>query len=231
VQGLAGLLPTAAWHALVRAGRPRNWSRDEQLLRQGDDGAYVLLLTSGRVKITRFEQDGRQLLLAIRGPGEALGEISALDGSTRTATVTALGACVTYVLPAAQFQRVVRDFEAVDVVLRHILARLREGEEIRADLAHLSAGQRLARILLRLSTAAGHDRTGQASAQFSLDLGLSQEELGLAAGLSRSAVAAELGRLREQGLVSTGRRRLVLLDVDRLRRSAEEGSAGTPRGR
>jgi CRP/FNR family transcriptional regulator, cyclic AMP receptor protein len=226
MQGLAGLLPTSVWNALVRAGRPRSWSRDDQLLRQGDDGEYVLLLTAGRVKITRFEEDGRQLLLSIRGPGEALGEISALDGSVRTATVTALGVCVTYVLSATQFRRVVREFEVVDVVLRHILARLREGEEIRADLAHLGAGQRLTRILLRLGAAAGHEGTGEGSSPLTLDLGLSQEELGLAAGLSRSAVAAELGRLRDHGLVRTGRRRVVLLDIDGLRRSAGNGLGG-----
>jgi CRP/FNR family transcriptional regulator, cyclic AMP receptor protein len=218
MQGLAAVLPEGAWRALLDAGRERRFDSGELLLRQGDEGAFVLLLSVGRVKITRVESDGRRLLLAVRGPGEALGELSAWDGSSRTATVAALGPCLAHALPAHRFCQLVRQYAPDEVLLRHVFARLREGEDIRADLAHLGAGQRLARILLRLAATVGS--VGGTSS--SLDLGLSQEELGLAAGLSRSAVAAELGRFRDRGLVSTGRRRVVLLDVFGLRRLADE---------
>jgi CRP-like cAMP-binding protein len=87
------------------------------------------------------------------------------------------------------------------------MARIREGEEWRAELATLAAGPRLARTLMRLA-APGPDG--------SADVGLDQAELGQAAGLSRSTVAAELARLREQGVVVTVRRRVIIANLSRL---------------
>jgi len=54
-------------------------------VRQGDPGTHVLLPTAGIVKVTRFEPNGEELLLALRGPGEAIGEIAVLDGTERSA--------------------------------------------------------------------------------------------------------------------------------------------------
>jgi CRP/FNR family cyclic AMP-dependent transcriptional regulator len=228
MEGLAAVLPTTVWQTLLRAGRPQRYSRDEQLLRQGDDGTHVLLLTAGRVKVTRHEADGRELLLAVRGPGEALGEISAWDGSARSATVTALEACLTYILTAAQFRIVLDSSDSGKLLLRHVVSRLRESEDSRADLADLPAPHRIVRTLLRLgASAASTHRHGLKDAEkpVTIDLGLSQEELARAAGLSRSALAAELARLRRCGLVSTGRQRIVLLDVAGLSRLARHPGA------
>jgi CRP/FNR family cyclic AMP-dependent transcriptional regulator len=99
-------------------------------------------------------------------------------------------------------------------LFRQVMARIREGEEWRADLAVLPAGPRLARTLIRLAIP-GPDG--------SADVILDQAELGLAAGLSRSTVAAELGRLRKRGVVVTARRRIVITDLPGLQNVAESG--------
>ena len=178
-------------------------------MRQGDDGSYVLLLASGWVKVSRLEPDGREMLLALRGPGEALGEISAWDDSRRSATVAALGPCVAYVLSGAQFRRTVHELGAAEVFLRHVMKRLREGEDIRAELVGLSAMARVAHILVRLASSMNADT----DMPLTLDVGLSQEEMARAVGLSRSAFAAELAKLRRRGLVSTSREQVVLHDL------------------
>jgi CRP/FNR family transcriptional regulator, cyclic AMP receptor protein len=56
-----------------------------------------------------------------------------------------------------------------------------------------------------------------------VDVGLDQTEVGQAAGLSRSTVAVELARLRQQGVIATGRRRIVITDMARLRALAGAG--------
>ncbi len=213
LQGLGSLLPIGAWHALQRDGAFRRYDAGAALLRQGEPGTHVLVLTAGRVKVTRVEPDGSELLLAIRGPGEVLGEIAVLDGATRSATVTALDSCLTYVLPAVKFRRIIDEFRLQDVLLGHVLARWREADDIRAELAELAASQRVVRTLIRFAVMAG----STTAAGRSVDVRLSQEELASATGLSRSAVAAELADLRKRGLVATARRRVVILDVDGLR--------------
>ncbi|MDB4873500.1 MAG: Crp/Fnr family transcriptional regulator [Massilia sp.] len=207
-QGLGALLPQEVWRALLAGGTVRRFDGGGVLMLQGDPGTHVLVLTAGHVKVTRVEPNGESLLLAVRGPGEVIGEVAVLDGTGRSASVIALDSCITYVLSAARFHRVVDEFRMEGVLLRHVLSRYREGEQVRAELAELSAGDCLARILLRLGAAIG----GTSPA-----LDLSQEELAAAAGLSRSAVAAELAELRRRGLVATGRRRLIICDLARLK--------------
>jgi len=201
-----------AWARLLSAGAPRFYERGAVLLRQGEPPAYVLPLVAGRVRVTLTSHDGSVLVLGIRAPGEILGDIAVLGGDRRSATVTAMDRCETRIIPAARFLLLVRSLGLERQLFGHVTARIREGEEWRADLAALPAGPRLARTLIRLSVP-GPDG--------SADVDLDQAELGQAAGLSRSTVAAELARLREEGVVATARRRIVITDLPRLHILAE----------
>ncbi|MQY09483.1 Crp/Fnr family transcriptional regulator [Actinomadura macrotermitis] len=214
LQGLGRLLPPQTWNKLLAEGAARRFSEGELLLRQGDAGTHVLLLTSGHIKVTRLEPDGEELLLAVRGPGEVIGELAVLDESTRSANVLALTQCITYVLAASRFRRILTEFDVEGMVLRHVIGRYREGEEVRAELAELPAEGRVARVLLRFASAVGGPRPV---------LCLSQDELAGAAGLSRAAFAAELGKLRERNVVATGRRRVTICDPARLRETLPSG--------
>ncbi|MBO0802138.1 MAG: Crp/Fnr family transcriptional regulator [Nocardiopsaceae bacterium] len=184
------------------------------MLRQGEPPTHVLALVAGRVKVFRTSCDGSILILGVRGPGEVLGEISILGGADRSATVVAVDLCEVRVVPAERFLFLVRSLGLQPQLLRHAMTRIREGEEWRAEIATLPAGPRLARTLLRLALP-GPD--GQA------DIGLDQAELGLAVGLSRSTVAVELARLREQGIIATSRRRIVITDRAQLSAAGKSG--------
>ena len=198
---------------LRAAGTGRRFAAGEVLLRQGDPPTHVLLLLSGRVKVSLTTPDG-QVLLAVRGPGELLGEMAVLGGDERSATVVAIEPCAAQVLEADRFRRLVRSAGLENELLRRAMRRIREGEAWRAETAALPAGPRVVRALLRLAVPGSGGP---------VDVGLGQSEIGQAVGLSRSVVAAELGRLREQGVVRTARRRIVITDPARLRAMAESG--------
>lgn len=213
VDGLAGVVSPEAWGSLVSAGAPRTYEPGSTMLRQGDTATHVLLLLAGRVRVSRVAADGTVLVLAVRGPGELLGEMAVLGDDDRSATVTAIDRCGTRSIPAARFVGLVRSLGLEGELLRHAMRRIREGEELRAELAALPAGQRIVHALMRLGVPL-------TDARVSVDVGLDQTELGQATGLSRSTVAAELARLREQGLIVTARRRIVVTDVRALRELA-----------
>ena len=195
--------------------RLRNAAARDVLLRQGDSPSHVLILVTGRVKVLRVSAEGSVLVLAVRGPGEILGDMSVLDGAGRSATVVAVDACETRVILAERFLLLVRSLGLEAQLLRHAMGRIREGEAWRAEQAALPAGPRIVRTLLRLTTPGPAEQ---------IDIGLDQTELGLAAGgLARSTVAAELAHLRDQGLIATRRRRIVITDLPGLRALAESG--------
>jgi CRP/FNR family transcriptional regulator, cyclic AMP receptor protein len=205
---------TEAWRRLVAAGAVRRFEPDMVLMRQGDPAAHVLMLVTGRVKVLRMSPDGDVLVLAVRGPGEILGDISVLGGEGRSATVIAVDRCETRLVSADRFLALVRTLGLEAELLRHAMGRIREGEAWRAEIAALPSGPRLVRTLLRLAAP---------GPELPIDIGLDQTELGQAAGLARSTVAVELARLREQGVIATGRRRVVITDIDGLRVLAGSG--------
>jgi CRP-like cAMP-binding protein len=155
--------------------------------------------------------DGNVVMLALRGPGEILGEMSVLGADDRSATVVAIERCESRIVLADRFLLLVRSLGLEEQFLQHAMSRIRESDAWRAELVTLPAGPRLARTLLRLAAVS-------ASA---MEIGLDQTELGQAVGLSRSTVAAELSRLREQGVIATGRRRVTITDLSRLRSLSE----------
>jgi CRP/FNR family transcriptional regulator, cyclic AMP receptor protein len=210
--GLGSLLPREAWQALLASGTVRRFEQGEVMMRQGEPGSYVFLLVAGRVKVARVDADGNELLLAVRAVADIVGELAVLGGQMRSATVTALVPCVTYVLSAAAFLRIVRERRVEEILLHYLIARQRESDDARAELAGLNALQRVGRVLLRFAAVVGGEQP---------DLGLSQEELAAAVGLSRASVAAALATLRQRGLVATRRRSLVIRDHARLRAEFE----------
>src|SRR5882724_5191293 len=74
--GVGAMLSPTTWRELLELGRARRYEQGAVLMRQGDQGDVVLALIRGRVKVFRSEPDGLELPLAVRYPGELLGEIA-----------------------------------------------------------------------------------------------------------------------------------------------------------
>ncbi|MFD0857326.1 Crp/Fnr family transcriptional regulator, partial [Actinomadura adrarensis] len=116
------------WERLHSAGREQRFGIGEVVLQQGAPASHVLLLVSGRVKVSLTLPDGEVLLLAVRGPGELLGEIAVLDGEGRSATVATIDPCVMRVLPAERFRALLQTAGMDAELLRQAMRRIREGE-------------------------------------------------------------------------------------------------------
>lgn len=219
--GFGGLLTDARWRRLLQEGRTRRFEEGAPIIRQGERESTVFLLAAGTVKVTMVRPDGSEVLISVRGAGEALGEMSALSGLPRTATVSASGGtCLTRVLTSAQFRLLVKSLDVERELWEHVVLRQTESDSLRAEMAALPARRRLAATLLRLATVMGSDTgptPGTGGRGVTLRLGLSQRELGESIGLSRAAVAAEYNRLRALRTIDTGREYVVIHDIERLR--------------
>jgi CRP/FNR family cyclic AMP-dependent transcriptional regulator len=218
--GVRPLVSDDVWASLTSSGSRRTYAAGEVLMSEGGAGTQVIVLIEGRVKVTRHESDGTEVLLAIRGAGEIIGEMAVLDETVASATVTALRSCATRRLPAREFIEFVRSHDLALPMVRYASARRRESDQIRIELSTLPVPRRLVRTLLRLMDAIGTpDEAG-----IVVDLGVPQEDLAHAIGASRSQVAACLAQLRERGVLKTSRRRVLIVDPEELR-SIDAGRA------
>jgi CRP/FNR family transcriptional regulator, cyclic AMP receptor protein len=205
--------------ALEALGTIRRYRPGRFVMLEGDRISHLLILREGRVKVTSTTPDGRELLLAVRGPGELIGELSALGDpdATCSAAVEAIDPLVAHVLPRNVFlDYIERHPAAFVVVARTIIERLKGADRRRMEFGSYDTPSRVARALVELAEKHGHPT----AAGIEIGLSLSQEELAGLITASRESVARSLTALRRRGLVSTARRSIVVHDLDGLRRFA-----------
>lgn len=204
--------------ALERVSRAKEFRRGAVLFRQAERTDSVVVLRTGRVKVSVDTAGGTEVVLAVRGPGALLGELSAIDREPRSATVTAIEDVAALALTLAAFEGYLMAHGRVSFLLMRTLAgKLRDADRKRIEFgAHDTTG----RVAARLVEMA--ERFGQ-STDDGLRIGLpfSQDELAGWTGASREAVSKALGVLRSAGEIRTSRMSVVVCDLDALRRRSE----------
>jgi CRP/FNR family transcriptional regulator, cyclic AMP receptor protein len=197
----------------------RTFSEGADLMFQDEFDERLLLLLTGRVKVTRATEDGHELLLAIRGTGDLIGELAFIDQRPHIATVTALEPVEALVLSGTRFRSYLEGTPRVAIVLTESVAsRLRESNAKWLQFAALDTLGRLAARIVELA-----DRYGEPSEDgIVIPMPISRDELASWTGASRAGVAQALQTMRELGWLTTEKRSLIVRNVDALRsRSAD----------
>src|ERR671920_2442360 len=216
-EGFMSELESAERAELEALGTVRRYARGDVLFHEGDDAGAVFVLLDGRVKAAQVS-DGREVILAFPGPGELLGELAAIDGRPRSGTVRAIDDVEALVVPGSAFRGFLERRPRIALVLlRAVVARLRESDRQLVDYAVNDVVVRVAGRLVELCDRFGSDDgTG-----IDIGLAITQDELAAWAGASREAVAKGMALLRTLGWVQTERRRILVLDLPALRRYAD----------
>jgi CRP-like cAMP-binding protein len=206
-------LPPPVHDQLLALGTERRFEAGRRLLREGEQTSHVELLTSGFVKITAIVE-GVETLLAIRVPGDILGETAALTGRPRTATVTTCGRITSVVVAQPAFRDFMRrNPEAALNMAATMGERLHWANVRRADFAAYQAEVRLARLLAEMAEKIGH-RTDEGIV---IGLGINQTELATMIGIAEATAQKAMRDLRRAGAIATGYRSITVTDLDRLR--------------
>jgi CRP-like cAMP-binding protein len=200
--------------ALVARVRKRKIARSEPLLRAGAAGDEVVLVLSGRVKLVAYGADRREVVLGLRGPGDLIGEMAALGGQRRTASVVAVDDVEAAYLGADELRRFLGTHPSVALVLiRMLVRRLSEADRDRIDLATQDSVGRVAKRLVELAEDHGTpDGDGTR-----IELSLTQDELASWTGATRETVSRALALMRRLGWIGTDGRSIIVLDADALR--------------
>lgn len=195
-------------------GRVRRFAKGEAVFREGDDPGGVVAIVSGRVKVWVTGVGGREVVLGFPAAGELIGELAAMAGRPRAATVTAMDQVELIAMRAAEFQRFVSEHPRVaPLVFERVAALLADADRQLVDFATRDVTARVASCLIELAEDAGEPDAGGVR----ITLPISQDELGAWAGASREAVARSLHLLRELGWIETRRREIRVLSVEGLR--------------
>lgn len=211
MSGFLGALGRADREALLALGIRRRYRSGATIVHEHDDSGSVLIILEGQVAASTLGQGGKDVLLGVAGPGDLVGELAALRGALRSATLTARTDVEALTVPAGAFRQFLRTApEAAVAVLDVVMARLEAADAQRRDMASLDVVARVAARLLELS-----DRFGRGP-----EVEVTHEELAAWAGASREAVTKALAVLRGLGCLQTHRGRITVTDAAALRRRA-----------
>lgn len=205
--------------ALRAAGRTRDYVAGALLLGQGAEPDHVLIILDGWVKVTAGRADGQEVMLAIRGPSDTIGESGWLNGRPRSANVKALGRVRALAVPAEQFAGFLNSHaHAAQVLARVMVGRMDDADRRMTSQVGTGGPKLLALLLVDLAERYGVP--GQ-DGSVTLPLPLTQQELATMIGRARETVARALTVWRRDGIVVTRRMRIVIVRPEALREIAD----------
>ena len=187
----------------------KHFENGNYIFLEDSEGEQCFFVLEGSVKVTRLSKDGREVILAMLNEGDFFGEMSLLDGESRSANVIALEKTKVLTLDRNDFIAVVNDYPQIAVqLLKELARRLRKSDRQIASLSLSDAEKRIALCIIRFADEQGVIQNGKVS----IPKAPIQQDIANMAGTSRETVSRALGLLEKEDLIERNGRELIILD-------------------
>lgn len=202
---------------IASCAKARTFARDELLFMQGQPVRNLVLLQTGRVKLTQLSPNGNEVILWMNGSGDAIGVPADTTICSHTCSARAMEKCRALTWEYARLQQLLTQYPQIRNNINHILSsRLNELEERFREIATEKVAKRLALALLRLLKQVGKQSHG------GVEISLSREELAQMTGTTLFTISRILSRWSEEGFVLPRREAVLVRDAERLVRVGAE---------
>jgi CRP-like cAMP-binding protein len=208
-------LEGAELEKIARLGVRKKYKKGNIVVLEQEMGAALFVIVSGKVKVVRSDVDGREVILSIFGPGEFFGEMSLLDGLTRSATVVAIAKAELFMIHRREFLELLHEYPKVAIsLLAELTMRLRKADTQIKSLSLKDAAGRVANVLLMLAEDVGLFRKGKVEIP---DLPL-QQDIANMAGTSRETVSRILHQFMRKGHIEMSGNVVTIKDYEDFRK-------------
>ncbi len=187
----------------------RKYESGNYIFLEESDGEQCFFVVKGSVKVTRLSKEGREVILAMLNQGDFFGEMSLLDGESRSANVIALEKTEVLTLNRKDFLIVLHEYPKIAIqLLKELASRLRKSDRHIASLSLSDAEKRIALCIIRFADERGIIRNGRVTiAKIPI-----QQDIANMAGTSRETVSRALTVLEKEQLIERSGRELIIID-------------------
>ncbi|MBH10123.1 MAG: Crp/Fnr family transcriptional regulator [Candidatus Marinimicrobia bacterium] len=186
-----------------------SYSKGDIILMEDTEGKHCFFIFNGSVKITRSNENGREVILAIITEGDFFGEMALLDGESRSANVMALEDTKVLGLNKIDFMNMLEDYPKVSIqLLKELTIRLRKSDQQIASLTLSDAEKRVGLCILRLAIEQGTIKKGHVK----INTFPFQQDIANMAGTSRETVSRTLVFLEHNGFILRQGRTLKIIN-------------------
>jgi CRP/FNR family cyclic AMP-dependent transcriptional regulator len=180
----------------------KTFPKNTVLINEGDRTDSLYLILSGSVKVYASDEEGKEILLNLIGPGEYFGELSLIDEEPRSASVMTIESAKMVIISRDDFMECLQNNFAIAISLLKVLTRkLRQQTDSTKSLALMGVYERVAKVLLELA----EDKEDQLVVE-----GLSHKSLADRVFASREMISLILRELKQGGYIEADRKRIVI---------------------
>lgn len=207
-------LPDEAIEQISQVGVRKAFKKDTIILMEEDESGALFIIITGKVKVTRTSNDGREVILNILAEADIFGEMSLLDGLTRSATVTAIEDSELFIIQRNQFLEFLKEHPEISIALMQELSkRLRTADMQIKSLSLKDAEGKVATVIVQLANDHGRIRQGAVEIE-KLPL---QQDLANMAGTSRETISRTLHSFAKKGLIELEGSKLRIYQFDKFK--------------
>jgi CRP/FNR family cyclic AMP-dependent transcriptional regulator len=204
--------------ALAPLCRWRLYEAGQQIIGHLDYTSDIFFIVSGRVRVIVYSASGKEVMFRDLGAGKTFGELAAIDGNVRSASVVALTGCVLATMTAEGFHRVLQDHpDVARRIMAYLVGLVRRLSDRVVEFSVLAVRNRIHAELLRL--ARERDLSGN---EAFIAPAPTHAEIASRVSTHREAVTREFNALSRDGLIERRDGGLVIHDVARLAHLVEK---------
>lgn len=192
---------------VARITTEKTFEKGEMIYMAGDKGEKLYVIHTGKVKITRFTESGKEQVIRVLGSGEFMGELSLFSPLPLTdngETLLKTRACI---IDGKQLKELMKKYPTIAFkVMEELSNRLDKAENLIEDISLHGVEKRLASTLIRMANEKGE-----------ISLNMSKRDLASHIGMSQETLSRKLTAFQDMGIIKLiGHRRIILLDIEAL---------------
>jgi CRP-like cAMP-binding protein len=199
---------------IFKLGKTRTFEKDSVILMEHETGSAFFVIFSGKVKVYRVSDDGREVILSILSESDFFGEMAILDGLTRSANVTAIEDSEIFIIQRADFLDLMYSHPEVSIsLLQELTKRLRAADMKIKSLSLKDVEGKVATVILQLADDIGKIKQGVVEIE-KLPF---QHDLANMAGTSRETISRTLHSFQKRGLIELDGNKLRILNYEKFK--------------
>ncbi|MFZ1290827.1 MAG: Crp/Fnr family transcriptional regulator [Melioribacteraceae bacterium] len=207
-------LPDETIEQISQVGVRKAFKKETIILMEEDESGALFIIITGKVKVTRTSNDGREVILNILSEADIFGEMALLDGLSRSATVTAIEDSELFIIQRNQFLEFLKEHPEISIALMQELSkRLRTADMQIKSLSLKDAEGKVATVIVQLANDQGRIRQGAVE----IDKLPLQQDLANMAGTSRETISRTLHSFAKKGLIELEGSKLRIFQFDKFK--------------
>lgn len=192
---------------VARITKEKTFEKGEMLYMAGDKGEKLYVIHSGKVKITRLTDSGKEQVIRVLGPGDFMGELSLFSPLPLTDNGEALSKTVACMIDGKKLKELMKKYPTIAFkIMEELSQRLEKAENLIENISLYGVERRLALTLINMANEKGE-----------VVLKMSKRDLASHLGMSQETLSRKLTAFQDMGIIKLiGHRRIILLDIEAL---------------